>query len=365
MNDELLKGLILGMVFLIGILSVMYFLFTIRFNAINNFFCQQTSTVRSMLSNYLGDFLTSIINDVFKSDAFNTIPLICSKNKIIINPLTEDADKVIANEIISCWEKFGADTQDGVFPNPDFLCSVIGYESDNPDNYVDLMRVYSIVYNRTNMKNFESFSMGNNYWFDYNNPFRFCIDEPYNKYFIKKLLYNGIILGEFKNGVLVGNKSLRTFDATSSTLLLNNLAASSNLVSIVLDALSFIPLPEYLPTCFSLKEGALNIFRLNASLKYVNVSSRINYKKFDEVVTPLALASEFNQNSKIYQGTFYVKFFDFAYYMNPFSSRGAFKFSETNSYLYPNGALISDYLVDHDYVALGYTPEIKLTESGG
>ncbi|MFA5333712.1 MAG: hypothetical protein WC376_04425 [Candidatus Nanoarchaeia archaeon] len=360
------KEILLGAIFFIGVLAIISLIFFARTNAINNFFCQQTGSIRSMLSNYLGDFMTGLINDVFNNDVFNTVPLLCSQNVIEIDASKEDADTVIANEIISCWEKFGAGTQDPIYPSSNFLCSIITYNSTNPKNYVDLMRVYSIVYNRTDMQNYESFSTEKRYPLDKANPFKFCLEDNYNIFLTQEILTRGIILGEFKNGNLIGNNTR------------HQLSGESNLNIFSSSMLSY-------PTCFSLKEGALNLFRLNYSVynyDYNSVSGffvslnlitaiKMNYRlsndKIGPIVTPLPISSsaEFNQSSKIYQGTFYVKFFDYSYWWHDKLNYDFFLFSEMNDMLFPATFLDRLTLPDenqHDYVALGYSPELKEVE---
>ncbi|MFA5333749.1 MAG: hypothetical protein WC376_04610 [Candidatus Nanoarchaeia archaeon] len=361
--EDLTKSLILGTLFLIGILFIISLIFFARTNAINNFFCQQTGSIRSMFSNYLGDFMAGLINDVFDNDVFNTVPLICSQNVIEIDASKEDADMVIANEIISCWEKFGAGTQDAIYPAINFLCSTITYNSTNPKNYVDLMRVYSIVYNRTDMQNYETFNTDKRYPLDKANPFKFCLEDNYNLFLTQEILTRGIILGEFKNGSLIGNNTR------------HQLSGESNINIFSSAMLSY-------PTCLSLKEGAINLFRLNYSIYNYDSDSisslflslnlitaiKMQNKLPDEIIgqrvmpIPIDSSAEFNQSSKIYQGTFYVKFFDYAYWWHNKQNNDFFLFSEMNDMLFPANFIQRITIPnenEHDYIALGYSPELK------
>jgi hypothetical protein len=375
-NEELIKSLIIGTIFIAGIFAVIYSLFFFRTNFINNYFCQQSASIRSMLSNYLGDFFASIISDIFQSNFFNAVPLVCSVNNIVIDASAENADTVIANEIISCWEKFGEGKMDGIYPNSNFLCSIITYESEDKNDYVDLMNVYSIVYNRSNMGDYETFSLGNDYSLDEINPFRFCLEDAYNIFLMQELLNNGIYLGEIKDNKLAGyniNYSLKKgAEQQSLPLTYSYLEECSN------DSAAEILGLIAKSSCLSLKEGAINLFRLNASMHNYNDSTscfftaldsitqgklpiRLSDSEIESAVMPMELSGEFNQSLKIYNGTFYVKFFDFAYWLRARFGSDTFYFAEMNDMLYSSASLLTPY--QHDYVALGYSPEIKIKEA--
>jgi hypothetical protein len=376
MDEELIKSLILGVIFIAGAFAVIYSLFFARTNFINNYFCEQSASMRSMLSNYFGDFFTSIISDIFQNNLFNAIPLACSVNNMVIDASAEDADTVIANEIISCWEKFGANTKDGIYPNSNFLCSIITYESEDKNDYVDLMRVYSIVYNRSNMGDYETFSLRNEYSLDEINPFRFCLEDTYNVFLSQEILNNGIYLGELRDNKLAGynaNYSLKEgAESQSLPIAYSYLEECSN--GSAAEILGLLAKPS----CVSLKEGAINLFRLNDSMHNYNDSTscffsaldsitqskllgRLSDNEIESAVVPVELYDEFNQSSRIYNGTFYVKFFDYAYWLRARFGPDTFYFSEMNDVLYSSGSLLAPY--QHDYVALGYSPEIKIKEA--
>ncbi|MDD2679023.1 MAG: hypothetical protein PHS81_04030, partial [Candidatus Nanoarchaeia archaeon] len=263
----------------------------------------------------------------------SAVPLMCyTEERIIDQNIRQDPSVLLANEISACWNKFGAGRKDPLFPDVTFLCSKIVFISNDPEVYIDLMKVYSILYfNKTVFQAIDVEMQEFDYELDKSNELRFCISpsEFYessnylsSQYELnKKILQEGMALGniDFNKNYLMGT------------------ALGYNLTEV--DSEVFYQLSDS-DACLSLKESALNLyFMKNDFLQTWNNSCFIRCNlncdtdvcsekclndcealamgeenSFYEKISPLPIVdenNEFNQSMRIYEGIFYIRFSDY------------------------------------------------------
>jgi len=396
--------IILLLIFIIGSFSVISSVSVLSNIYINNVMCQQSASIRSMVNGFFSGFMKWIIPDNF----FTIVPLICSQNEIIIGPDSRtNPNTALANEIASCWEKFGSGTKDPLFPDETFLCSAIVFRSDDPDRYVDLMKVYSLLYFNKSLfetefvrpeifsgDEAESEEEAAKYDFEYN-AFRFCSSGSNQVALNEYLIAHDMNIGE-------ENYLTRTLQGTSSKELSDSSEAEityTGFDELILRLIDLFPNTNFyytIPACLSFKEAALNSWKINnlylaawsTSCKKNCINeckesaackagciSKCNdlIAKFSEKISEVTPASDaFNQGTIIYDGVFYIRFYDYTHWMVDDTSLESFTYPETENLVYPinpdlflyDSSSVVDLVIklgkpekNHDYVIVAFEPD--------
>ncbi len=408
MQEDTIR-LIAGIAFLAGVILVVFSLMNLTLSPITNYLCKETVNYRSMISNYLGDFMTWAVSG---TGAFEAFPLLCYTNQITLDETSTNWDSQVASEIVNCWERFGEGQKSGLFPRATFDCANITFNSTNPNLFIDLMKVYSIVYEKTNLKNYdENMELGNHYQLESSSPFRFCLDSKYLPLLNNELKERGLYRGNVQNNTLKGYSTRYSFNADSKTALTSN------------------------NPCISFKEAALNVQLASEGLKnsdwMCDVSGCDDCKKgctgtnwacswwcgvtnqdcvedsegnqecsinadgirciqncgedketcktrcesestsyfltqkelesFINSTTPMP--AEYNQSAKLYSGRIYISFKDYRYWAGSSNNKDFLADFHTASYIFPIGgaAVIDPWLIpngnEQDHLVISYVLE--------
>lgn len=430
MQIEEIVPIIIFLVFISGSFTIFFSIYDLGGTYLNNVMCQQSASIRAMINGFFSGFWKLMIGGS-KFDVFSLIPLICQTNTITIDDDSSlDPNKVISNEIASCWEKFGSGETDPIFPDASFLCSEIVFESTDVNKYVDLMKVYSLLYfNKSIIPTYQDaelpsiyYEVGinpneivedvadllkeNAYYFEVS-PFRFCNYIDYQLHLNSKLVKDGIYYGTEdnikKNFASEGIDSLSLYSKNMITNLEfenieltdnptynpdcnSNYESCSPLSSFpqVISGINFNSVPS--SACLSLKEGVLNTWRLYND--YINewkdsciVKCKEDSKLIDEynncktecldLVNELLLkiipSSDTFNSTRLYQGRFYIRFFDFTHWLLE-GDKNLFVSDESQTMLFPISKLAFDTNTqmfslsrdNHiDMVVLSYEPKVN------
>lgn len=191
MNQEQILQLIGFLIFLAILIPFIMPLIQMMLGFMGNQFCSSSVQVKSLFNNmFLGAFGRAVIPDKI----FEMVPLVCHSDVVIEE---ESIEETLAQEIIQCYEQFGAGTLNGVFPDNSFLCSAVVYDGELGEEAeaVDLMQVYSILMNDPDFNlNLEvdliepEQNLLQSKSLDYNNPFRFCLYPTYQLNILENMM---------------------------------------------------------------------------------------------------------------------------------------------------------------------------------
>ncbi|VVB75146.1 Uncharacterised protein [Candidatus Tiddalikarchaeum anstoanum] len=266
--------------FIIVVLFVVFSLSNLASSFLGNSFCSTTVTVRSMFANLFGGF-SGIARAVIPTKVFNSIPLMCKTEAVVVKPDTENVEEMIANKAVECFNKFGGGKLNGLFPYASFLCSVIIYDvPDDGEHYIDLMKVYDKILNNSNFdKNFDygdevntvddrltnlasifgTYTYNKYNTFNYDNYFRFCLNPNYY-YYTTEQSSRMNCHSKTSTGILEGyvNHYIDDNWETGADPTLYSYYSCS-----IDNSFSFLDL--FTTKCLSLRESAVNLWSLNLS----------------------------------------------------------------------------------------------------
>lgn len=400
--------LILMILFLVVLVVIILPIFTDSMPFLGDRVCTTSVQIRSMLSNIFGGFGRAVIND----EVFNLFPLTGCNEHIIIETNAESAEQTIASEIIDCFMKYGADKLDGVFPSASIRCSTIIFDAPVDDEHeIDLMRVYSLLANNTVFQPYDYDADG----FDDKNHFRFCIPQKYQYSLLLTMIKRtGMYSGETTdNGTLLGDATSNNYeegdlfsDPLVAELMGEGFFCTSMMEGVLnswqlnmyLPDLSNYPVEQYWSMCRDLciRDCEMNndVYE-DYELCYGNCSNGCDTDcskgdcsfttpqrdyNFDEdlsgmflprdedgITQPFTPIENFESSSVARRGTFYIRFFDYADWLQQIGDVGWHFFPECqNDIIFLQASGINQALSissegiekKHDFVAICYTPYI-------
>jgi hypothetical protein len=178
-TNEAIAQIILIAIFVVGLVIFVLPILQAGLVHMGDVVCGSSVQLRSTFANlFLGWFGRAIIPDRF----FDLIPLMCRIHVQTVTEADEEVEKLMADEIVDCFNKFGGGRLDGVFPHASILCSTIIYNVPvdyTTDEYeIDLMEVYEEILNHEDFDSVfdEDADEG---LLDYKNYFRFCLRPEY------------------------------------------------------------------------------------------------------------------------------------------------------------------------------------------
>jgi len=408
MNQEQLSQLIIFVIFLAVLIPVIFPILSIGMGFMTDAFCSSTVQLRSFFNNlFLGAFGRALIPD----EVFNAIPLMCRVHITTVSG--DDAEEEIANEIVDCFNRYGARQLDGVFPHASILCSAIIYDAPaDSENELDLMKIYSLMVNHNNFNPAWDYDRSDDY-LDYMNNFRFCLKPEYQINILQRMHWGeGFCKGSYDKdtGELTGDSCSYELTDEDLNAWFDENALESNINS-----------------CLSVKEAAMNDWELDMSESGAVVldelypsennlitlcndlckrdceeisesyddyevcnddcssscnddcsrsscsdvgSNHFNFDKDLTIFKPYDSSvgtSDFTKATVLHRGVFYIRFYDYADWIQQFGDENWHYFPEceNNIIILRAGAQMeaisiweADVQEKHDYIAVCYEPYV-------
>jgi len=187
MVNELTLELIGGVIVIAGILLVLIVILAPSVSFIGDVACSQTINWRSSFSNtFLKVFGVAAIDERI----FNVVPLLCNFNIELKDEKDSNIEGFIADEVIKCYNKYGAGKLNGAYPYESALCSAIVFNvTDESGIRIDLMRVYDEIFNNPSFDKTEDLD---DVGLDYYNSFRFVVPSQYQSNIYYDLAINEV-----------------------------------------------------------------------------------------------------------------------------------------------------------------------------